>query len=101
MWREATDRRARLARSGGVRFKAAVLALALAAGCTMSPPADRESRAFDAADAQLRAVERFQSLKRSCRASGGVIYVRRTSPGRLPPTAGELNAARCVPAGFR
>lgn len=75
-------------------MKATILGIVVASGCAMAPPADREAVEYERIDAQLKATERLEVLKRSCRASGGVVYMTR-SRGRTPPTASDMRTARC------
>jgi hypothetical protein len=70
-----------------------VVLLLITAGCAL-PPVDRESREYERIDAQNRAAERFESLKRACRAAGGVVIVN-SERGRFQPRASDMKMARC------
>lgn len=72
---------------------AMVVLLLVTAGCAQTP-ADREAREYERMDAQVRAAERFETLKRRCRAAGGVLLVE-GNWGKTKPRASDMKMARC------
>ena len=80
-------------------MKALITAFMIMAGCSMAPPADRESLEYDRIDARLKATERYNALRQACRASGGIIILEAAS--RFPHSPRELETARCVERHYR
>lgn len=77
------------------RLEALVLALCVTAGCAMAPVDEAEE--YKRADARIRALEQFQSMRQACRASGGVV-ITQGGWGRLTqPTSMDLRRATCTP----
>lgn len=74
-------------------LKGLVLAIVVNAGCAMAPV--DEAVEYERADALLEAMEQFESLKRACRASGGVMHIEE-SWGRFTPTLIGLRTAKCA-----
>lgn len=86
----ADKRRRKIDRS---RAGAMVILLLITAGCAL-PAVERESLEYARMDAQNRAADRYESLKRQCRAAGGVVLVQ-GDWGRTNPKAGDMKTARC------
>lgn len=76
-------------------MKALITAFMIMAGCSMAPPADRESLEYDRIDSRLKATERYNALRHACRTSGGIIVLEAAS-GRVQHSPSELKTARCV-----
>jgi hypothetical protein len=70
-----------------------VFLLLVTAGCALSP-VDRDARDYERMDAQIRSAERFETLRRKCRAAGGVVVVQ-GNWGKTKPRAGDTKMARC------
>ena len=81
-------------------MKALITAFMIMAGCSMAPPADRESLEYDRIDARLKATERYNALRQACRASGGIIILEGAF-GRVQHSPSELKTARCVKKLYR
>ena len=75
------------------RIATMVVLLLVTAGCAQTP-ADREARQYERMDAELRAAERYETLKHRCRAAGGVLMVE-GNWGKTKPRASEMKMARC------
>lgn len=76
------------------KVPAMVLAIAMTAGCATTP-VDRELVEYQRTDALFEAMDRFEVLKRRCRAAGGAIYVN-GSWGKMAPTLSDIRSARCA-----
>lgn len=83
--------------AGLIGGRAAVLSLALLAGCAMPGPAEREAAEYARVDSHLRATEELRSFSRRCRAAGGTVYVS-GSWGRLRPSPADVRTPSCVAA---
>jgi hypothetical protein len=62
-------------------------------GCALPGLADPEVAEYRRVDAQLRAADEYEALKRSCRDRGGVVYIDGSS--RLRSKLPDLATARC------
>jgi hypothetical protein len=71
-----------------------MLSLLSIGGCALPELADPEAAEYRRVDAQLRAADEYEALKRSCRARGGVVFVDGDS-SRLRPRIPDLATARC------
>ncbi|HEX7718202.1 MAG TPA: hypothetical protein VF389_00220 [Woeseiaceae bacterium] len=85
------DKRHRQTKSTGIATL--VVLLFVSTGCAMTP-ADREAREYERMDAELRAAERYETLKHRCRAAGGVLMVE-GNWGKTKPRASEMKMAKC------
>ena len=72
-----------------------VLALALAAGCSTIPPAERESVEYKRIDARLQATDEYNALRAGCRAARGILMVE-GGPSRLHRSPIDMKSVRCV-----
>ncbi len=83
-------RRRRLERSG---IGAILASLLIIAGCA-TPPVDRESMEYTRIDAQNRAADRYELMKRKCRAAGGVMLVQ-GDWSKIKSKSRDIKLARC------
>jgi len=81
-------------RPGWVAIAATMLLLLSINGCALPRLADPETAEYRRTDAQLRAADEYEQLKRACRAVGGVVYVSASS-SRLRSKLPDLSTARC------
>lgn len=81
---------------------ATILTAVLLAGCAAATDT-RESRPEDMQYQReverIETLERYETFKRNCARSGGIVVVRRAYGGRLAgaPSAKELKMASCSP----
>lgn len=77
-----------------VAITTTMLSLLLIGGCALPLPADSKTAEYRRVDAQLRAIDDYEALKRACRARGGVVYVG-GGPSRLRAKIPDLSTAQC------
>lgn len=71
-----------------------VLSLLSIGGCALPRLADSETAEYRRVDAQLRAADEYEQLRRTCRTRGGVIVVSESS-GKFRPKVPDRSAVRC------
>lgn len=64
-------------------------------GCALPRLEDPETLEYQRVDAELRTLDEYAALKRSCRERGGVLYVSGSS-SRIRPMVPDLSTARCT-----
>jgi hypothetical protein len=63
-------------------------------GCALSG-VDPETAEYQRLDAELRALDDYSAMKQTCRARGGVLYVKGSS-SRLRRRAPDLSTTQCT-----
>ena len=77
-----------------MKQECALLVVLITAACA-SAPDEMAAREYHRESYRIEAVEQFEQLKRACAKAGGVVQVRRSSSGRMPPTASAMRMATC------
>ena len=64
-------------------------------GCALPRLDDPEQAEYQRIDSELRTLDEYAALKRSCRERGGVLYLNGSS-SRIRPVVPDLTTARCT-----